>query len=305
MRMATFLGCCVALTLGFSGGVRPCSAQQIAFTWDDLPAHSAVPPNQTRLSIIHAILQTMKTEHLPPAYGFINGVATEREPGSEAVLLAWREAGLPLGNHTWSHLNLEDHTALEFEQEIQRNEPLLQKLMKGKDWHWLRYPFLAEGTDPAKRAEVRAYLAAHGYRVAAVTMSFGDYAWNGPYARCVAKHDQATISGLETSYLKAAENAVTNTRRITKERYGRDIPYVLLMHVGAFDARMLPRLLDLYKQGGATFVTLEQAQADPVYRSDTEVTSPGDPSSPNGRPATEGPALPPGPAPPDFSALCR
>ena len=40
-------------------------------------------------------------------------------------------------------------------------------------------------------------------------------------------------------------------------------PYVLLMHLRAFDARMLPRLLDQYRRDGAMFVTLEQAQADP------------------------------------------
>jgi hypothetical protein len=30
---------------------------------------------------------------------------------------------------------------------------------------------------------------------------------------------------------------------MSEQLYNRDIPYVLLMHIGAFDARMLPRLL--------------------------------------------------------------
>ena len=36
-------------------------------------------------------------------------------------------------------------------------------------------------------------------------MSFADYSWNAPYARCVAQHDAASITGLEQSYLAAAE----------------------------------------------------------------------------------------------------
>jgi len=38
-----------------------------------------------------------------------------------------------------------------------------------------------------KKTGIRAYLAQHGYKVAAVTMSFGDYQWNEPHARCKAK----------------------------------------------------------------------------------------------------------------------
>ena len=37
---------------------------------------------------------------------------------------------------------------------VRRNEPLLRARMAGADWHWLRYPFLDEGT-PAKRDTVR------------------------------------------------------------------------------------------------------------------------------------------------------
>jgi len=34
------------------------------------------------------------------------------------------------------------------------------------------------------------------------------------------------------------------------------------MHIGAFDAHMLPRLIALYKQAGFRFVTLPQAAKD-------------------------------------------
>jgi hypothetical protein len=52
--------------------------------------------------------------------------------------------------------------------------------------------------------------------------------------------------------------------------YGRDIPYVLLMHIGALDARMLPRLLRLYKSRGITFVPLVEAEKDPFYKYDVD-----------------------------------
>ena len=48
--------------------------------------------------------------------------------------------------------------------------------------------------------------------------------------------------------------------------YGRDIPYVLLLHIGAFEAKTLPQLLALYRAKGFEFVSLEEAVHDPYYR---------------------------------------
>ncbi len=118
----------------------PATAQQIAITFDDLPAHGQLPPGETRLDVANSILTTLKTEHLPPVYGFINGVRTEETPASLAVLKAWRAAGEPLGNHTWSHPDIGDLTSAQFESEIEKNEPLLRSLMDSEDWHWFRYP---------------------------------------------------------------------------------------------------------------------------------------------------------------------
>jgi len=249
-------------------------AQQIAFTWDDLPAHSALPPGETRVEIGRKIIAAMQDAHMPPMYGFVNGIQTEREPLSTPMLKEWRNAGLPLGNHAWSHLNLNQHSLEEWEADVLKNEPLLKSYMGNQDWHWLRYPYLGEGDTPEKREGARRFLAEHGYKIAAVTMSFGDYMWNEPYARCVAKNDAAAIAQLEVSYLEAADATIDYTRATSKALYGHDIPYVLLMHVGSMDARTLPRLLKLYHEKGFSFVSLEDAEKDPFYKNDLDLSLP-------------------------------
>jgi peptidoglycan-N-acetylglucosamine deacetylase len=254
--------------------VTSARAQQIAFTWDDLPAHSALPPAETRVEIGRKLIAAMKEAHLPPVYGFVNGNLTEQEPLSTPMLKEWRDAGFHLGNHTWSHVNLNQHSLAEWEADILKNEALLQSYMGSEDWHWLRYPNLAEGDTPEKREGARKFLAEHGYKIAAVTMSFGDYLYNGPYARCVAKNDAASISKLEKSYLAAADATINYTRAMSKALYGRDIPYVLLMHVGALDARMLPRLLKLYRDKGFRFISLQEAEKDPFYKNDLDLSLP-------------------------------
>jgi len=246
-------------------------AQQIAFTFDDLPAHGPLPEGETRLQIAQSILGTLKRQQMPPTYGFVNGIHLATDPASAEVLKAWIAAGQPLGNHTYSHPNLASMTAEAFEQEIEKNEPILKQYANDSDWHWLRFPFLSEGDTLEKRRAVRAWLTGHNYKIAEVNMSFGDYLWNPPYARCVAKHDDASIKQLHDLYLAAADDAIAPTRALSKEVYGRDIPYVLLMHVGAFDAKMLPELIALYRLHGFSFVSLPEAEKDPAYSDDADI----------------------------------
>jgi peptidoglycan-N-acetylglucosamine deacetylase len=281
-------------------------SQQIAFTWDDLPAHSSLPQGETRVEIGHKLIAAMKEAHLPPVYGFVNGVQLDREPASAPMLQDWRDAGFPLGNHTWSHMNLNTSSLADWEADLLKNEPVLQKYAAGSDWHWLRYPFLVEGDTPEKRADTRKFLAAHGYKIASVTMSFGDYMWNEPYARCVAKNDTASIAQLESSYLQVATNDADFRRAMSKALYSHDIPYVLLMHVGAFDARMLPRLLKLYRDKGFTFITLQDAESDPFYASAIDPSLPEQPDSLEGAMQARGLPLPPRPKQSlDVNTLCR
>jgi len=239
----------------------PLAARDIAITFDDLPAHSVLPPGVTRLQVAQDVIAALKAGGVPQVYGFINGVSLEHEPGTDAVLKAWRDAGFPLGNHGWAHLGLSKIDEATFESELTRNEPILKSLARGTDWHWFRFPFLDEASGE-KRTLSRAWLAGHHYRIAAVTQSFGDYTFNEPYARCVARHDDAAIHELEQDYLDAAAAAIKLSGKTETEQFGKTPPDILLMHIGAFDAHMLPRLIALYKQEGFRFVTLPRAARD-------------------------------------------
>lgn len=306
LRMSTLCGARIVLFLLAAFAACSAVAQQIAFTWDDLPAHSALPPEETRVEIGQKLIDAMKAAGLPPVYGFVNGATIEREPASAPMLKEWRDAGFQLGNHAWSHMNLNSNALADWEADVLKNEPVLEKYAFGADWHWLRFPYLAEGDTAEKRAEARKFLRAHEYRIAGVTMGFGDYMWNEPYARCVAKNDTAAIAQLESSYLDAAAQDAVFRRAMARALFGHDIPYVLLMHVGAFDARMLPRLLKLYRNKGFTFVTLEEAEKDPFYRGDLDPSLPDAPDTLEGAMQAKGLPLPTRPQlNVDLNSVCR
>src|ERR1700678_42453 len=240
-------------------------AQKLAITMDDLPLNGSLPPGVTRAETTKNVLEVFKKRHVPPVYGFINAKKLEgNEDGAEALKL-WA-AQEPIGNHTYSHMDLEQNSAEAFEREIEENEPALellaQKVGAGDEWHWLRYPY---------RRAVRAYLTAHGYRIAQVTLDWEDYLWNTAYARCVAKGDTKSIDWLRSSYLSTASEFLDLGRAQAKLIYGHEISYVLLMHLGAFSSTILPDALDLLKKKGFQLVTLEEAESDAAYDSDPDV----------------------------------
>lgn len=250
-------------------------AQQLAITFDDLPAHDDLPPGVTRAQVAAEVVHALNAHHVPQVYGFVNGAADE-DPDTHAVFDIWRKGGHLLGNHTWSHPDINNATAGEYTDQIHKNDPLLLQYMPDAEFHWFRYPFLHEGDTEDKHQEVRDWLDENGYRVAEVTMDFEDYLWNAPYARCVVKHDDASIRKLHDTYLATADKFQAYFRRLAQLTWHRDVKYILLMHLGAFDAKMLPELLNLYLRRGYKFITLPAAEADPIYKADPDDF--GDPS---------------------------
>jgi len=275
-RAAGLFFVAVSVALGGVSQTAPAAKAplQVAFTFDDLPAHGPLPPGMARPDVVKSILATLKREDMPPVYGFVNGFRVAQYPYQIHILEAWRAAGNPVGNHTWSHPEFDKVTVSQYEANIQRNEPILRKVSPDSDWHWFRFPYLEEGDTIERREQLRAWLSRHGYRIAEVSMDFQDYNWNEPYARCAAKHDDAAIKSLHDSYLDAADESIRVYRQIAQMLYRRDVPYVLLMHIGAFDAHMLPELIALFRSHGFSFVTLQQAMSDPIYSFDPKVPSP-------------------------------
>jgi peptidoglycan/xylan/chitin deacetylase (PgdA/CDA1 family) len=259
-----------ALVLVILGISALCAAQKLAITMDDLPLNGLLPPGVTRVETTKDVLAILKKRHVPPVYGFVNAKRLERNADGAEALKLWA-AQEPVGNHTYSHMDLETNPAEAFERDIEENEPALELLAATDNWHWLRYPYLHEGDTVEKRRAVRLYLKARGYSIAQVSLDWEDYLWNTAYARCVTKNDTKAIAWLRSSYLNTASEFIDLGREQAKLIYGHDINHVLLMHLGAFSSTILPDALDLLKKKGFKLVTLEEAQNDEAYEGDPDV----------------------------------
>ena len=248
-------------------------AEPLAITFDDLPLNGQLAPGTTRVGIAKDVLRILKEHRVARTYGFINARKLEGDADATAALRLWVAGDQRVGNHAYSHIDLHKSTAESFLRDVAQNEPVLQLLDSTDHWRWFRYPFLHEGDLLDKRRTVRRELQERGYRIAQVTLDYEDYLWNTAYARCAAKQDAAKISWLRSSYMSIAEQYLDANRQMAKTVFEREIGHVLLLHLGAFSSTILPDLLDLLQRKGFTFVTLEQAQSDPVYTTDPDAAS--------------------------------
>lgn len=249
------------------------SSEKVAITFDDLPLNGTLPPNMTRTQLVQRVLTILKRQQVPPVYGFVNAKRFEGSQDGAEALKRWIAGGEHVGNHTYSHPDLNKESSELFLSDVSMNEPVLELLSNGDDWRWFRYPFLREGDTLDKRRSVRLSLREHGYRIAQVTLDYEDYLWNSPYARCLGKADSASVRRLRSTYLMMASAYIDGNRQMAQLVFGHDISHVLLLHLGAFTDNILPDVLALLRQKGLRLVTLEEAEKDPAYQSDPDAPS--------------------------------
>jgi cellulose synthase/poly-beta-1,6-N-acetylglucosamine synthase-like glycosyltransferase/peptidoglycan/xylan/chitin deacetylase (PgdA/CDA1 family) len=248
----------------------PARGVDLAVTVDDLPTHGPLPAGLTREAVADLFIAVLKKHRVPGVVGFVNAGQIEVVPAYTGILQRWVEAGYLLGNHTLNHTDIDRSPAQDFLVDVDRNDRILATY-GGADARLFRYPYLHEGNTLAKRRAIRVALRDRGYEVAQVTVDFYDWAWNAPYAACVAGGNLAAVEVLKRTFLGAAVDALSWADSTALTLVRRPVKQILLLHLGAFDALMLDELLTAYELRGVRFIPVQEAIADAVYGIDPDV----------------------------------
>jgi peptidoglycan/xylan/chitin deacetylase (PgdA/CDA1 family) len=206
-----------------------------------------------------------------PAVGFVNErklfVRGEMDARTD-ILRAWLDAGLELGNHTFSHINLQKAPLAEYEEDVVRGETVTRMLLaeRGKKLRYFRHPFLFTGTTPEYKRGLADFLDARGYTVAPVTIDNGDYIFAKVYFEARKRGDAATAKRVADAYVPYMESVFEHFERLSSETFGREVRQVLLLHANEINADRFDELAAMMKRRGYAFVTLEEALKDPAYK---------------------------------------
>nr|WP_255551013.1 polysaccharide deacetylase family protein [Granulicella sp. dw_53] len=261
---------CVLFVFGLGAGVRPCllHARQVAITIDDLPfADKASCDFEETRSVTRRLMEPVQAQKVPVA-GFVIGerCGNLTEEQRRDLLRVWLDAGAELGNHTWSHPDLNDTPLPKYEEEILRTDAELRGPLGVARVRYFRAPYLHDGATSAVKDWLHAFLAEHGYREAPVTIDDSDWMFASVYGRALDTHDAALARRVREAYIPYMQSVVEFFERRSVEVLGRECPQVLLIHASRLNAEMLPALLQMFRDRGYEFVSLESAMSDSAYR---------------------------------------
>lgn len=267
----------LTLLISFSASARAQQAQRfIAVTIDDLPVVSLQKDLKTRQEITRKLLEHIKNAKVP-AIGFVNENKLYAADGSRAeaeidLLRAWLDAGLDLGNHTFSHLGLRDKLLEKYQDEILRGETITKELLaaKNKRMRYFRHPYLMTGESLKTKRKLAEFLAARGYTIAPVTFDNDDYIFARVSDVAVQRGDEKLRERVGAAYVPYLENKFDYWERQSIKIFGREPKQILLLHANSINAEYFDRVAEMLKKRGYQFVTLEEALKDEAYRQPEE-----------------------------------
>lgn len=233
--------------------------REIAITIDDLPLVASrmdTPGNQQRSTERFTKIVQALSENNVPATGFVIGGAIEK--GQWAFLEQFHDAGFTIGNHTYSHFDLNHMSAEKYIADVDRADKKLAPLLTTPKY--FRYPYLAEGNKQTK-PQVLAYLAEHHYTIAPVTIDSKDYRFNEQLYHVPYRTREAYINKIKPTYLAFIWS---QTLKAEQRANGQPVKQILLIHANLLNSYVLGDIIQMYKKHGYTFISLTEALKNPA-----------------------------------------
>lgn len=241
------------------------AGRQVSITIDDLPRGG--DGGSRSLADIRAmteqLLRPFRGQKIP-VIGFVNeGRQLDLGPeGLRQILDMWLDFGADLGNHSYSHLNINNVPLDEYTADIVKGEPILRAALAshGKTLRFYRHPFLFTGPTLEIKNGIQDFLQSHGYQVAPVTLDNSDYQYAALYTKPEYRER------VRREYVPYLESIVTFFEKRSVEVVGREFPQILLLHASKLNSDMMPDLLAMFRRRGYAFISLDQALADEAYQ---------------------------------------
>lgn len=243
-------------------------SREIAVTFDDLPATHIGLEQMT--AVVTNLLQTI-TSHNIPAIGFVNE-GKLHVPGETdartALLRRWLDAGLELGNHTFSHISIDRVPFTVYKDDLIQGETVTRMLLheKGKRLRYFRHPQLRTGSTKEYKKSLDSLLAVRRYTVAPVTIDNNEFVFAAVYARAKRMNDSKFMHFIVQKYILYMEEIFEHFERLSTSSLGYEVKQILLLHANELNADHFKEVVSMIKRRGYTFISLEQALTDPAYR---------------------------------------
>lgn len=240
----------------------------INITFDDLPATHG---NLEDMQYITSSLLKVLVEHQVPAIGFVNEskLYSNNSPNDSYIelLSSWLEAGMDLGNHTYSHIFIDNATIEEYKKDVLRGEiitrPLVEKYRK--ELIYFRHTQLRTGPTDEYKKELDDFLRKQKYTIAPVTIDNDEYIYAYCYKEAIKHGNNDEAEMIKKAYLEYMEGVFQFYESQSHEFLGYEPRQILLLHANLLNADAMNDLILMIKDRGYRFIALEKALTDSAY----------------------------------------
>lgn len=239
------------------------SNKEICITFDELPASTGFK-EVDKSAINYLILQALKKYEVE-ATGFVVG---DRIGDSFDILGQWLNDGHKLGNMTFTNQDLHQLNAEQFIEDIISGSNALKTMLKGfgQKRRYFRYPFLHYGMNVDVKEEVKFYLDDNQYYIGHATVVIDDYLYNLSLEKMGLTPDSAEFENLLNEYINYVLDEIENSEQLSKMVLKRPCKQIIRLTANRLNAVYLDEMLGAIKDMGYTFISLDQALEDNLYR---------------------------------------
>ena len=230
---------------------------KIAITIDDLPfvgSGTSTPANLKRTQERFMAIVKVLVDNQVPATGFAIGGSIAKNEWD--LLRLFRDQGLSLGNHTYTHRSVNTMSAEKYIADIERADNILAPVMTNPKY--FRYPYLAEGKGDKKQV-IHEFLAAHEYTIAPVTIDSKDYEFNAQFYKIPYKNRAKSLNQFKKHYLAYIWKQTLRAEQKSKTHVGQPMKQILLIHANLLNSLCLGDIIEMYRQNGYIFISLTDA----------------------------------------------
>ena len=246
------------------------SQNKITVTIDDLPCTHCESIDDSK-EVNKKLIETLKMYKVP-AIGFVNEnkLYTDEKPDQSKIdiLREWLKNDLNLGNHTFSHIYINNTTIEQYEEDLLKGEIITRPLTKkyNKELKYFRHTQLRTGPTPEFKAQLDKVLVDNNYITAPVTIDNDEYIYAYCYHEAKMNDEEAQMRLIAYDYIDYMKSIFQHYERTSKEFLGYNVNQILLLHANELNADYLPFLLDILKNKRYSFTSLDEALKDSAYQ---------------------------------------
>lgn len=243
--------------------------RKVTITIDDL---LATPADVNEYEYITGNLLKTLTKNNIKAIGFVNEsrLYTNDKPDSTKIriLEKWMKSDMQLGNHTFSHVYINNTSIEDYKKDVIKGELITRPLLKkyGKKLEYFRHPQLRTGPTDEYRSELTNFLKDRGYTIAPVTIDNDEYIHAFCYANAKREGNTVLMDKIGKDYIEYMASVFDFYEKLSASFLGYEVPQTLLIHANNLNADYLDELITMMTLRNYEFNSIGETLKDKAYK---------------------------------------